>query len=572
MPTPLHVRYAVGLLLVGWVTVLTGCSALSLRPSAPVSSEAAQVEAQLAYLEGRWFEQRYDFPRAEAAFRRALTYDPESLTLWRELVLVLTKNGEVQKAVQDFQRALAKQPTDPAWVFLMGEVYEAAGNTAEAEAAYRQAVTLVPPHAGALTALGALLMERAQEDEGVPFLEKALAADPNSREARQILLQWYQDHDDLERVKRLLKQALELDPDNLGWWIYQGKVALLERRLPEARKAFERVLDEDPDQEEARRALAEMLLEKHEWNAAVEHLEFLLQRQPDNAVVKRHLSAVYFELNRWEDARPLLIELSEKRQGDPLTHFMLGSIYRRKHLWHLAAQELVEARRSPGLKVDASLELAMAYAELNETEKAWNVLESIQAQLGNQAQRWLHVGLIALRLGNPTRALEALQRAGKLAPHEAEISFQLGRAYMALEKYPLALAAWERVIARDPKSAEAYNHLAYTCAEQKIRLGEAETWARRAVALEPENGNFQDSLGWVLFQRGKYPQALRALQQAVVCFQKAQVAMDPVVYDHLGETLMRLRRRDEALAAWKQALQLAPNDAVLQEKVKRFSK
>jgi Flp pilus assembly protein TadD len=62
------------------------------------------------------------------------------------------------------------------------------------------------------------------------------------------------------------------------------------------------------------------------------------------------------------------------------------------------------------------------------------------------------------------------------------------------------------------------------------------------------------------------------LQQAVACFQKAQETMDPVVYDHLGETLMRLKRRDEALAIWNQALQLAPNDAALQEKVKRFSK
>ena len=52
------------------------------------------------------------------------------------------------------------------------------------------------------------------------------------------------------------------------------------------------------------------------------------------------------------------------------------------------------------------------------------------------------------------------------------------------------------------------NDLGYLYAEQGKNLEKAEAMIRKAVADEPENSAYLDSLGWVLFKRGKAKEAI----------------------------------------------------------------
>ena len=52
-------------------------------------------------------------------------------------------------------------------------------------------------------------------------------------------------------------------------------------------------------------------------------------------------------------------------------------------------------------------------------------------------------------------------------------------------------------------------------ADRGTRLDEALSLIRRAVALDPQNGAYLDSLGWVHFKMGKYDLAEDALRKAV---------------------------------------------------------
>ena len=57
------------------------------------------------------------------------------------------------------------------------------------------------------------------------------------------------------------------------------------------------------------------------------------------------------------------------------------------------------------------------------------------------------------------------------------------------------------------------NNLGYLWADENKRLGRAEKMIREAVAAEPDNAAYRDSLGWVLFRLGKYPQAVAELKR-----------------------------------------------------------
>jgi TPR repeat protein len=117
--------------------------------------------------------------------------------------------------------------------------------------------------------------------------------------------------------------------------------------------------------------------------------------------------------------------------------------------------------------------------------------------------------------------------------------------------------------AADQECAAAMNNLAYLWAEQGKELDKALVWAGKAVSMEPENGAFADTLGWVMFKQGRYNEALGRLTEA------AKLNSENVsILDHLGEAYLKLGKKTEAAQYWKQALEQS-GDGEFNEKIQQ---
>jgi Tfp pilus assembly protein PilF len=73
---------------------------------------------------------------------------------------------------------------------------------------------------------------------------------------------------------------------------------------------------------------------------------------------------------------------------------------------------------------------------------------------------------------------------------------------------------------------------------------------RIAVDAEPDNESFLDSLGWVLYKRAHFDEARVYFERAIA----PATFPDPVVLDHLGDTLYRLSDDKLAKARWSEAM------------------
>jgi thiol-disulfide isomerase/thioredoxin len=128
---------------------------------------------------------------------------------------------------------------------------------------------------------------------------------------------------------------------------------------------------------------------------------------------------------------------------------------------------------------------------------------------------------------------------------------------------PRMYQVFEAILKMDPENAEVLNNLSYEWAKQGINLEQAEEYSRKAAALAEnkmsgrkptgmsrerwenmvrrERGNYLDTYGWVLYQKGKYNSALRELQKAF------QLAEEPTIQYHLGLALYRTGNLDGAV-------------------------
>ena len=108
----------------------------------------------------------------------------------------------------------------------------------------------------------------------------------------------------------------------------------------------------------------------------------------------------------------------------------------------------------------------------------------------------------------------------------------------------------EQILDEFPDNPGALNDLGYLWAEAGKRLDRAKRMIERAVAAEPENRAYLDSLGWVEYRLGNYSAAQAALEKAI----DGDTAPDPVMLDHLGDVYARLGQRDKARELWQRAL------------------
>ena len=148
------------------------------------------------------------------------------------------------------------------------------------------------------------------------------------------------------------------------------------------------------------------------------------------------------------------------------------------------------------------------------------------------------------------------------------VRYSLAGAYWGAKKSAEAEAELRAILDADPNHAGACNDLGFHLADQSRNLDEAEQLVRAAIAVdridrkkagyaEPENAAYIDSLGWVLFRKGKLPEARAELERAAALHAGAT---DPVVWDHLGDVLFRLGEKPKAKTAWEKAQTLYENE------------
>jgi tetratricopeptide (TPR) repeat protein len=85
----------------------------------------------------------------------------------------------------------------------------------------------------------------------------------------------------------------------------------------------------------------------------------------------------------------------------------------------------------------------------------------------------------------------------------------------------------------------------------------------RALELEPGNGAYIDTLGWIYFRQGRYAEAVSELLRAAANLEKP----DPVVLEHIGDAYEKLGKTTEALMYWQKAHGIDPQNPTLAEKI-----
>jgi len=225
----------------------------------------------------------------------------------------------------------------------------------------------------------------------------------------------------------------------------------------------------------------------------------------------------------------------------------------------IAMLKSVVARRPD--TADAYISLSHAYWESGRPELAIGALE--QGLRGGAPDRDIRIRLGIYLAESHTDANRAIKTLEGLSAEDVEALNGLGIAYGDAGRYGDAIGAFNRVLKLDPTNGLAYQNLASMVLRQALastsptertaKVREAETYARKAIDVDPALADAFTTLGVALSTSGRKDEAIASWKRAV--------ELDPAQFNalyNLWFELAKSGRRDEAVLYGRQFVATAP--------------
>jgi tetratricopeptide (TPR) repeat protein len=350
---------------------------------------------------------------------------------------------------------------------------------------------------------------------------------------------------------------------------YQPQALLLEVRVLIAqgeKKPFtrlERALQDNPDNQQLRLQYAR-LLTASDMAAAREQFEILSAQSPRDGDLLLSLALINREIGDDLAAKAYLKQMLGLQQRVDEAHFWLGRIAEDEGEMQTAISHYMQVGGESEF-LSASNRIGQILIGSGQYQQAREIFvlqrrahpEEAEALYGLEAD-------LFTRSGEQDQAMDVLNEALQQFPQSNTLLY--ARSMLAEQLGDLAMMERDLrdIIERDPDNATALNALGYTLANRTQRYGEAYELITRALELQPDEPAILDSMGWILYRKGRHEEAVGYLTRAYTEFP------DPEVAAHLGEVLWVSGETEAATTVWQGALMKDPEHKVLLETLERL--
>ena len=532
----------------------------------------ASASAYAQYLRGRLAEQQSDWRAALEAYRAAVEADPRSAPLRVSLAEAWGRTGDLARAEAEARKAIEIDGAGPAaaeaWLVL-GKTAAVGRRPAEAEQALRKAIGIQvalaatrPPGQAPLDPdpwrlLAQVRLEAGDSPGAIALLEDLASRLPaEGAAALRELGRVHAERRELDAAAALYRKAVAAERRDTEAWRRLAELEESRRHFDEARRAWEGLVRQDPDDPDALLALGRLSLRAGDAPGARAFFDQAIHLSPDDAASRARVAFAWLDARRPAEALAV-VDAGLRGSADPRLLYVRGLALREERRWSEAAAAFgAVASGDPDVDLAAVAAHASVLAQAGRAADALAALAPALAQNPRDLRLITAQAYVLEKAGRAAEAVTWLTQAIAAQPRAERLRFALGVAQERAGDRAGAIRTMQSILEGAPDDAEAMNFVGYSWAEKGERLDEAEKLVRRAVDLDPDNGSFLDSLGWVLFQRGDLPAAISTLERA-----EALAGPEPTILEHLGDAYRRSGRDADAARAWRHALQILDEGA-----------
>ncbi len=560
---------------------LLGCGGCSTMHTEKKASEATASAPEASAVPPRPAEWQLS-PQAREIYA-ALTFDK---ALRDDNMPLLLESLDALK-----QRTLTSEMYTEAAVFLLGKKSDAAAGVIAA------GLKAYPDEALLNMLYAENMLNKGKSAEGMQHMQRYLARHPADAETRlelaTLLLKnkKFQEADELLRGipakartapvelslaraslgmgkdkdgENHLRKALTLEPDSIE---ALAELAYLQERRQEwakAKEAYEKIHVLRGETPEILLRLIHMSLRMHDVKGALQ----IMEQGPDELDFRLAVAGLLTELHELDAAEKLLRQMEKQPEApEDVRLYLAELIWQQRRDAAAALGWLDKISEQADCAPQAALLRVQILFDQENKEEALKQVRRAQKRFPKLQEFALAESRILASQKDFPAALKQAEKTAAHWPDSVDALFLLASLQDEQGKKDQALVSMEKILKKNPNHYPALNYVGYTLAEQNRELPRAQELLRRAVSLSPDSAYIWDSLAWAQFRAGNMQEAWKSISKAV----SLDGDVEPTIWEHYGDIAAALGYRNEAKKGYGNALNAkGANTSTLQQKLSKL--
>lgn len=496
----------------------------------------------------------------------------------------------VRQAVKELELMKEAAPNDQRAFFTLGQCYMQLGQPDNAIAALERWQVLVPDSDQGYVAIAQYYERQGKEDKVIEYLKKAVESQPESVQTMAMLAGMYSKAKREKEAIPLYKKIIELTGGNAELK-RQLATALLENGEPaEAVQLLTQLAKENPQDTSVKITMARAQVDQRQFPEAIETLKSLVAGDPEDIealfylgnayeqsgqpaeavkvftklvqqsqtgsedakknapLFQQHLALSYQDMGEYPKAIAIYEDMA-KSDPSPRTYFALINAYRIDKQFDKALSLGKQQFEKNPKDENLSLVYARTLADSGKIKEGADILDKMIAASPANLDIYINLSQIYLQAKRFGDAEKILRRAEEQKLDKDRVRFQLATVYDRQKDFDKAESMFKELLKENPKDGPTLNYFGYMLADRGVRLEEAVKYVQAALALEPNNPAYLDSLGWAFFKMNDLAKAEKYLLQAGEMEKR-----DPVIQDHIGDLYLKTGNLEKAVEFYTKSL------------------
>lgn len=387
-------------------------------------------------------------------------------------------------------------------------------------------------------------------DKALPYLEKALKADPNSAVINGQLAEVHLRLRNIEQAEVYGKKAVEAEPTNLEYRSNLAGILATLKKYPEAKEQYAKIVELEPTNTKAPLLMGILEAEGGQVDKGIEVLNKLIQESPENFMALFYRARMYLEQENIEKAKADLDRALTLRPSFTEAGAALGLIYEKLNNPDEAIKVYSRIQGSGPFKK----RLAQLYLQNNQTDKALQELLEYEKSEPDDYTARVKIGLIYFEKKDYSNARAVFEKVLKEEPEADNVRFYNAWVLEEMKQFGDAIKEFKKVTRDSNLFKESSLHIGFIFREQK-KYQEGLEFAKKLIDKEPKVEEYHDLYASFLEGKKEYKKAIAAVQTALKLFPNSEKLgyFEGVLHDKLGN-------KRAAIESMKKIIDLNPSN------------